>query len=88
MFQINFVGPLPITPLGNSMILTVTDLSSKWTEAFASLDKRATLIAALLVKLFCSKGIPVVVLPDSSSEFCNEVWIFKSHMQSEIIFDL
>ena len=82
MLGIDFIGPLPMTPLGNSMILTVTDLFSKWTEAFALPDKRATSVAALLVKLSCNKGIPMAVLSDNGSEFCNEVWILQlRHIQ-------
>ena len=73
MLGIDFVGPLPITPKGNSMILTITDLFSKWTEAYPLPDKRATSVAAALVNLFCNKGIPKVVLSDNGSEFCNEV---------------
>ena len=77
MLGIDFIGPLPMTPLGNSMILTVTDLFSKWTEAFALPDKRATSVAASLVKLFCNKGITMAVLSDNGSEFCNEVWLLQ-----------
>ena len=35
-----------MTPFGNLMILTVTDLSSNCTEVFALPDKRATSITA------------------------------------------
>ena len=73
MLGIDFVGPLPITPKGNSMILTITDLFSKWTEAYPLPDKQATSVAAALVNLFCNKGIPKAVLSDNGSEFCNEV---------------
>ena len=73
MLGIDFVGPLPIMPKGNSMILTITGLSSKWKEAYPLPDKQATSVAAALVNLFCNKGIPKAVLSDNGSEFCNEV---------------
>ena len=73
MLGIDFVGPLPITPKGNSMILTITDLFSKWTEAYPLPDKRATSVATALVNLFCNKGIPKDVLSDNGLELCNEV---------------
>ena len=76
---IDFIGPLPMTPLGNSMILTLTDLFSKQTEAFALPDKTETSAAASLVELFCNKLIPMAVLSDNGSEFCNEVWILQLH---------
>ena len=68
-----------MTPLGNSMVLTVTDLFSKQTEAFALPDKTETSAAASLVELFCNKLIPMAVLSDNGSEFCNEVWILQLH---------
>ena len=58
MLGIDFVGPLLITPKGNNMILTIADLFSKWTEAYPLPDKQATSVAAVLVNLFCNKGIP------------------------------
>ena len=73
MLGIDFVGPLPITPKGNSMILTITDLFSKRTEAYPLPDKQATSVVAALVNLFCNKCIPKAVLSDNGSEFCNEV---------------
>lgn len=68
-----------MTPLGNSMVLTVTDLFSKQTEAFALPDKTETSVAASLVEVFCYKLIPMAVLSDNGSEFCNEVWILQLH---------
>ena len=55
------------------MILTITDLFSKWAEAYALPDKRASSLALALVNLFCNKGISQAVLSDNGSEFCNEV---------------
>ena len=73
MLGIDFVGRLTITPKGNSMILAITDLFSKWTEVYPLPDKQATSVAAALVNLFCSKGIPKAVSSDNGSEFCNNV---------------
>ena len=57
----------------NCIILTITDLFSKWTEAYALPDKPASSVVLALVNLFCNKGIPQAVLSDNGSEFCNEV---------------
>ena len=73
MVGIDFVGPLQTTTQGNCMILTITDLFSKWTEAYALPDKRASSVASALVNLSCNKGIPQAVLSDNGSKFCNEV---------------
>ena len=73
MLGIDFVGRLTITPKGNSMILAITDLFSKWTEVYPLPDKQATSVAAALVNLFCSKVIPKAVSSDNGSEFYNNV---------------
>ena len=77
MLGIDFIGPLPMTALGNSMVLTVTDLFLKWTETFVLPDKRATSVAASLVKLFGNNDILMAVLSDHGSEFCNEAWLLQ-----------
>ena len=71
------IGTLPMTPPKNSIILTVTNLFLKWTEAIALPDKRATLVADSSVNLLCNKGIPMAVLSDNCPEFYNEVWILQ-----------
>ena len=84
MLGINFIDPPPMTRLGNSMILTATNLFSKWTEAFAPADKRKTSVAASLVKLFCNKSIPMAVLSGNGFEFCNEVWLLQLYIYKYI----
>ena len=73
MLGIDFVGPLPITPKGNSMILTITDLFWKCMEAYRLPDKQVTSVVAALVNLFCSKCILKAVLSDNRLELCNKV---------------
>ena len=73
MVGIDFVGPLQSIARGNCTTLTITDLFSKWTEAYALPDKRASSVASALVNLIRNKGIPRAVLSDNGSEFCNEI---------------
>ena len=73
IIKVSFLGPLQTTTYGNFMILAITDLFSKWTEAYALPDKRASLVASTLVNHFCNKVITKVFLSDNGSEFCNEV---------------
>ena len=73
MVGIDFAGPLQATARGNCMILMITDLFSKWTEAYALPDKRESSVTSALVNLFSNKGIPQTVFSDNGSEFCNEV---------------
>ena len=73
MVGIDFVGPLQTTTQENCIILMITELFSKWTEAYALPDKHATSVALAFVNLFCNNGIPQAVLSDNGSKFCNEV---------------
>ena len=73
MVGIDFAGPLQTTTWGNCMILTITDLFSKWTGAYVLPDKRASSVASAMVNPFCNKGIPQAVLLDNGSKFGNEV---------------
>ena len=50
------------------MIFMIMDLFSKWTEAYALLDKCGSLVALALVNLFCNKGMPLAVLLDNGSK--------------------
>ena len=51
MADIDYVGPLQTTARGNCMIMTITDLFTKWSEAYALTDKRASSVASALVNL-------------------------------------
>ena len=42
------MGPLPLTSRGNQYILVVTDLFTKWVEAFPLADTTATTLATIL----------------------------------------
>ena len=41
----DILGPLPLTPCGNKLILVVTDYFTKWTESFTIPNQKATTVA-------------------------------------------
>ena len=65
----DIVGPLPTTAAGNKYILVVTDIFSKWTEAFPfhSTDS-ATLAIILVNEVICWYGVPSVLHSDQGAK--------------------
>ena len=55
----DIMGPLPQTSSGNKYIVIVTDLFSKWVEAFPVQSTDTETLASLLVtKTICRYGVP------------------------------
>lgn len=55
----DIMGPLPTSSQGNKYILVVTDIFTKWVEAFALKDTTAnTLATVLLNEVICCYSAP------------------------------
>jgi hypothetical protein len=68
--SIDLTGPHPRTPRGSVYILTCIDLFTKYAEAFPIPDKRAEVVARVLVEqIFCRYGTPLTLLSDNGREF-------------------
>jgi transposase InsO family protein len=73
---LDFVGPLPTTKRGNTVMLVVVDYFTKWGEAFALPDQTAQTTADCLVENFFSRfGLPERIHSDQGSNF--ESTLFK-----------
>ena len=71
---IDIVGPLSITPTGNRYIVVATEYLTKWSEARAIQDTKATTIAKFIYEeIICRHGCPKVLLSDQGTPFCNEL---------------
>lgn len=70
----DIMGPLPTTSAGNKYILVVTDIFSKWTEAFAihSTDS-ATLATILFDEVICRYGVPTVLHSDQGANLTSKL---------------
>ena len=68
---IDLIGPLPLTTQGNKYILTVTDLWSKYVEAFSIPEKSAFVVFKCLTTMFYRFGPPKKILSDQGREFVN-----------------
>ena len=70
----DIMGPLPIPSQGNKYILVVTDIFTKWVEAFALKDTTAnTLATVLLDEIICRYGAPCTLHSDQGANLCSSV---------------
>jgi len=78
----DFVGPLPTTKNGNKYILVFIDYCTRWPEAFATKDMKATTVAEIFVKeILCRHRAPVELLSDQGrNKYSNTIEIFNKFL--------
>ena len=70
----DIMGPLPVSERGNRYILVVTDLFTKWVEAFPISNTLSTTLATVLVdEVICRYGVPSYLHSDQGANLCSEV---------------
>ena len=70
----DIMGPLPTSSRGNAYILIVTDVFTKWVEAFPLRNTIATTLARVLVdEVICRYGVPDSIHSDQGANFGSEV---------------
>ena len=70
----NITGPLPETEEGHKYILVVTDLFSKWVEAFPlKATDSETLATVLMDEIICRYGVPVSLHSDQGANLCSQI---------------
>ena len=70
----DLMGPLPTTATGNKYILVVTDIFSKWTEAFpVSSTDSASLATILVNEVVCRHGVPTVLHSDQGANLTSKL---------------
>ena len=74
MLSWDIMGPLPVTSNGNKYILVVTDIFSKWVEAFAIQSTDTETLATLLVnEIICRYGTPSYLHSDQGTNFTSKL---------------
>lgn len=74
--SVDFVGPLPMSQRGNTYLLTVKDIFSKWVEAFPIPAQTAEIAANTLHReVFARFGLPEVIHSDNGRQFVGRIWM-------------
>ena len=72
---VDIMGPYPLTTRGNRFILVVTDMFTRWIEAFPLRNSEApTLIRTLEDEVFSRFGYPLRILSDNGKQFTSRTW--------------
>ena len=74
--RVDYFGPLPVTPRGNTYILLITDRFSRRADVFpvtASEITAESTANVLVDKYFPLWGCPCTVLSDNGLQFCSEL---------------
>ena len=70
----DIVGPLPKTSRGNTHIIVATEYLTKWPEARAIPNAKASSVVSFFYKdIICRHGYPKEILPDRGIHFVNEM---------------
>ncbi|KMQ86926.1 integrase core domain protein [Lasius niger] len=73
--QMDILGPLPLTKLGNKYLLVIVDCFTKWVEAFPVKNIRAKTVAEVFVNQFVSRhGVPVEIHTDQGKNFESQLF--------------
>ena len=87
----DIMGPLPVTSNGNKYMVVITDIFSKWVEAFPIQSTDTETLATLLVNdVICRYGTPSCLHSDQGTNLisnlmaavCNLLGIKQSHTSS------
>ena len=72
---VDLMGPYPMTGRRKRFILVVTDLFSRWIEAFPlSFSEASVLTKKLEEEVFFRWGYPRVIISDNGPQFLSHVW--------------
>lgn len=91
IIQCDVVGPLPTSEKGNRFILVITDVFSKWVEAFPLTTVTSQVYVDIIIKDIISRyGIPKQIHTDQGTNFtsnivheiCNKLQINKTNTTS------
>lgn len=75
VIALDIMGPYPRTSKGKTNILVVTDLFTRWIEAFAIPEATTNRIVSLLhSEVFSRYGYPRCILSDNGSQFTSRQW--------------
>lgn len=66
-------GPLPVTPLGNTFVLVLVDVATRFVFLRPLPDKSAKSVASAFINIFCEFGFPKILSSDNDPCFLNHI---------------
>ncbi|MGH8963711.1 MAG: dUTP diphosphatase, partial [Actinomycetes bacterium] len=72
----DLAGPLTVTEAGNTYILVMVDVFTRFTFLAPLRNKTAASIALALIPIGCMFGFPTIIQSDNGTEFVNRVFEF------------
>jgi hypothetical protein len=73
VWHIDLAGQLPLTQRGNTYLLVMIDICSRFVILRPLPNKTAEAVVQAILPIFCTMGIPQVLSSDNGSEFSNQV---------------
>ena len=70
---VDVLGPFPRSTAGNRYVVVFSDYCTRWPEAFAIRNQKATTIADCLLELVTRYGVPKTLLSDQGANFLSEL---------------
>jgi hypothetical protein len=70
---IDFIGPLPTSKKGNSYILSVIDVSTRYAEAIPMKSMSSKAVSEELIKIFSRVGFPEKLMSDCAPNFMGKL---------------
>jgi transposase InsO family protein len=68
------IGPYPETPAGFRYIFVVTDLFSRWVEAFPTAATPTAEAIRIIEEIFPRQGYPQAIITDNGAQFTSRPW--------------
>lgn len=80
LLALDLMGPYPLSVRGKRFILVITDLFTRWTEAFSLTKSTASVLVRVLEEeVFTRYGYPSTLLTDNGRQFISHQWQRACH---------
>lgn len=84
----DLMGPLPVTLRGNSYVLVMTDLFTRWLISEPLKSKTATEVSAVVLDKLFEFGLAERILTRQGTEFVNQVIMISNSVVLLVLFEV
>ena len=86
--EVDLFGPMDVSEDGNTFVLLLVDLATRFIWLRPLQNKSATVTATALYPIFCQFGFLKVIQGDNGTEFVNEIikqWLSQAGVNHRLI---